>query len=55
MGLVLATTAGLVVWLVLWSIGAKSIDAFMITTLVILLGCLARIMVPHIPGNRPKS
>jgi len=55
MGLVLATTAGLVVWLVLWSIGAKAIDAFLITTLVVLVGCLARILMPHMPGNRTRS
>ena len=33
MGLVVATTAGLVVWLVLWALGVKAIDAFMITVL----------------------
>jgi len=55
MGLVLATTAGLVVWLVLWSIGAKAIDAVLITTLVVLVGCLARILMPHMPGNRTRS
>lgn len=52
MGLVLATTAGLVVWLVLWSIGAKAIDAFLITTLVVLVGCLGRVLMNHIPGNQ---
>ena len=31
MGLVLATTAGLIVWIVLWALGAKAIDSFMIT------------------------
>ena len=31
MGLVLTTTFGLVVWIVLWALGAKAIDAFLIT------------------------
>ena len=31
MGLLLTTIAGLVVWIVLWAIGVKSFDAFLIT------------------------
>jgi hypothetical protein len=52
MGLVLATTAGLVVWIVLWSIGAKGFDSFMITTLVVLVAATVRMLVPKLPGNR---
>ncbi len=37
MGLVLAITAGLIAWIILWSLGAKSIDAFMVTILFALL------------------
>lgn len=52
MGLVAATTAGLVIWIVLWALGAKAFDAFMITTVVILLGAAARMVAPTLPGNR---
>jgi hypothetical protein len=52
MALVLATTAGLVLWIVLWSIGAKAIDAFMITTVIVLVGATARMLAPYLPGNR---
>lgn len=52
MGLVLATTIGLVVWIVLWAIGWKSIDAFMITAVVITLGATAKILAPYLPGRR---
>ena len=38
MGFVLATTAGLVVWIVLWAIGAKAIDAFLVTVVIVLVG-----------------
>ena len=31
MGLVLTTTFGLVLWIVLWAIGAKALDAFLST------------------------
>lgn len=51
MGLVLATTIGLVAWIVLWAIGWKSIDAFMITAVVITLGATARVLAPYLPGR----
>lgn len=51
MGLVLATTAGLVVWIVLWAIGWKAQDAFLITTLVITLGATVKILLPYLPGR----
>jgi hypothetical protein len=52
MGLVVATTFGLVVWLVLWALGVKAIDSFMITVVVVLLGATARMLAPYLPGNR---
>jgi hypothetical protein len=52
MALVLATTAGLVLWIVLWSIGAKAVDAFMITTVIVLVGATARMLAPYLPGHR---
>jgi hypothetical protein len=52
MGLVLATTAGLVLWIVLWAIGSKAIDAFMITTIIVLVGATVRMLAPYLPGNR---
>ena len=51
MGLVLTTTFGLVLWIVLWAIGAKALDAFLITTVVILLGATGRILAPYLPGR----
>lgn len=52
MGLILATTLGLIVWIVLWSTGAKSFDAFMITTLIITLGAGAKLLTPHLPNTK---
>lgn len=51
MGLVLATTAGLAAWVVLWAVGWKSLDAFMITTLVVTLGATVKLLAPHLPGR----
>jgi hypothetical protein len=52
MGLVVATTFGLVVWIVMWALGVKPFDAFMITALVILVAATARILMPYLPGKR---
>ncbi|MBW3653629.1 MAG: hypothetical protein KY433_08555 [Actinobacteria bacterium] len=52
MGLVVATTFGLVAWIILWAIGWKSIDAFMITTLIITLGATARLLAPYLPNRK---
>jgi len=42
-----ALTAGLVVWIVGWAFGFKSFDAFMFTALVTLMAAAARIALPH--------
>jgi hypothetical protein len=52
MGLIYSATAGFVVWIVLWSIGVKSFDAFMLTMLIIILAAGTRMLLPHLPGNQ---
>ena len=52
MGLLLTTMAGLVVWIVLWAIGVKSFDAFLITLAMVLVAATARVFAPFLPGNR---
>ena len=54
MGLVYATTTGFVIWIVLWAIGVKSFDAFMLTTLIIVLAAAGRILVPFLPGRQDR-
>jgi hypothetical protein len=51
MGLLLTTTAGLVLWIVLWALGVKGFDAFMITVALILAGATMRILLPFLPGG----
>ena len=36
MGFVLTAVFGFIVWIVLWALGSKSFDAFMITALIIV-------------------
>jgi hypothetical protein len=52
MGLVLAVTAGLVVWIVLWALGAKGFDAFILSAAIILVGASLRILSHYLPGRR---
>jgi hypothetical protein len=51
MGLLLTTIAGLVVWIVLWAVGVKSFDAFLITTLMIVIAAAVRVFAPRMPGK----
>jgi hypothetical protein len=52
MGILLTILSGLVVWVVLWAIGAKGFDAFMITVVFLILAAAARIVLPFLPGAR---
>jgi hypothetical protein len=52
MGFVLAATFGFMVWIVLWALGAKGFDAFMITVLILVVAATGRILAPFLPGNR---
>ena len=51
MGLVLATTAGMIIWVVLWSIGVKAIDGFMVATVIIILAATGRMLKPYLSGR----
>lgn len=49
----LAAIAGLVVWIVMWATAiSNAFDAFLVTLLIILVGCAAHILAPILPGNR---
>jgi hypothetical protein len=52
MALLVATVVGLLTWIVLWSLGAKGFDAFMVTMLVVVVGATIQLAVPYLPGRR---
>ena len=52
MGLLLTLIAGLVVWVVLWALGAKSLDAILITLLLLVIAAAVQMLSPHLPGRR---
>jgi hypothetical protein len=49
MAMTLWTTAALIVWIVLWSLGAKSFDAFMLTVAIIVVGATIEILKRYKP------
>jgi len=55
MGLLLTTVAGLIVWIVLWSLGQKAFDAFLITLALVVVAAALRAVTPHLPGNRREQ
>jgi hypothetical protein len=52
MGLVLTVTAGLVVWIVLWALGVKGVDAFLLAAAIILAGASLKVLSGYLPGRR---
>ena len=50
--LLLTTIAGLVIWVVLWAIGVKSFDAFLITIVMVVLAATWQLVSPNLPGDR---
>jgi hypothetical protein len=52
MGFILTVTAGLVIWIVLWALGTKGLDGFLLAALIIVLGASVRILSRYLPGRR---
>jgi hypothetical protein len=52
MGLILTVTAGLIIWVVLWALGAKGFDAFLLAAVIILVGASLKILAGYLPGRR---
>jgi hypothetical protein len=55
MGLVIATTFGLALWIVLWALGTSGLDSFLLALLVMLVGAAGRVVIRHLPGGDARS
>jgi hypothetical protein len=55
MGVILTLIAGLVLWVVLWAIGAKAFDAIMLTILMLVIAAAVHLLAPYLPGNRNQG
>lgn len=53
MGVLIASVFGLVLWIVLWALGAKSLDAFLLTITIFLVACAVRVVRQH-RGRGPQ-
>jgi hypothetical protein len=51
-GLLVTVTAGLVLWIVLWALGAKGFDAFLLTAAIIVVGASLRLLSSYLPDRR---
>jgi hypothetical protein len=52
MGLVLTTTAGLCIWIIIWALNVSGLDAFLITIVMVLIAIGVRNLLPFLPGRR---
>lgn len=52
MGLIATVTGGLVIWVVLWSLSSKGLDAFLLAIAIILVGAGMRILSGYLPNRR---
>jgi Mn2+/Fe2+ NRAMP family transporter len=52
MGLVAAVTAAFSLWIILWSMGTKALDAFLITLVIVLVSATVRAIIPNLPGRQ---
>ena len=56
MGLILAVTGGLALWIVLWTlsptVNLTSFDSFLIALGIMLVGASVRILARYLPGRR---
>ena len=51
MALTLWTTAALVLWLVLWSLGSKAMDSAMAAIVILLIGATIHIVQRYLPNR----
>jgi hypothetical protein len=52
MGLILTATAGLCIWIVIWSLNVSGLDAIMIAIVMVLVAIGVRNLLPYLPGRR---
>jgi hypothetical protein len=52
MGLVVAAASGFVIWIVLWALGVKAFDAFLVLLVIVLAAIVVRVLLPALPGRK---
>jgi hypothetical protein len=49
MNMAIVVTFSLAIWIVLWSIGTKAIDGFMLVALVLLIAAMVKVLAQYLP------
>jgi hypothetical protein len=52
MGLILTATAGLCIWIIIWSLDVSGLDASLIGIGMVLIAIGVRNLLPFLPGRR---
>ena len=52
MGLILTATAGLCLWIILWSLNVGGFDAILIAIVMVVIALAVRNLLPFLPGRR---
>jgi hypothetical protein len=50
--LVLSTAFAAALWVLLWGLGAKALDALLLSLLLLILAVTAHLVLPYLPGRR---
>ncbi|MGB0094435.1 MAG: hypothetical protein WBP81_18135 [Solirubrobacteraceae bacterium] len=52
MGLILTATAGLCLWIILWSLNVSGFDSILIAIVMVIVAIAVRNLLPLLPGRR---
>jgi F0F1-type ATP synthase assembly protein I len=54
MGLVYSIVASLCLWLVLWALGVKALDSFLLAALLMIVAVTVHMLARHHPAKRQR-
>lgn len=52
MGLVYSIVSALALWIVLWALGAKALDSFLVAALIMIVAVTVAMLAPFHPGKK---
>jgi hypothetical protein len=52
MGIILTATAGLCLWIIIWSLGVSGLDSILIAVVMIVIAVGVSQLLPFLPGRR---
>lgn len=54
MGLAYSITASLALWIVLWALGAKALDSFLLAALLMIIAVTVQMLAKYHPSKRQR-